>query len=305
MDVVLVFVFIIIGFIVTAISFTNVICMLVCGFPCAKTLTKCGVVRDNAINVLKKRNIRAFIIHSVIFLASIIVVFVFFEKFFVSYLIGIGFALIFSLQSFRISVNTIADYLETTEKYLTAKGYPLKPIFKKIPQLTKKQQLIYSVIGQAFPVEIDMHHFDCAYLRIKDYADGLYDNEPSHNQGRLFLLNFRCIGFCLGWCIFHANAEKQNKLLATKNLYYDKVKRNSNDPQKMENFIKETENMYLLAAQEMVKFKKTVVDPSYKEDSSTENYNRLLKLFLELVCELNEIEWYDGIVEDFKHCMDE
>lgn len=143
------------------------------------------------------------------------------------------------------------------------------------------------------PSIINTKRLDLAFLRTKDYVEGVYDSAEEKELKNIVCNVYNSLLFCLAYAIFHANKTQKIKIQELKELLLSKTGNVGLNAQ------------YEKVNQEMIAFKKEQIDPCYIKDNSKENYNRLLEIYLKQLCDISEIEWYDGIVEDFKHCMDE
>lgn len=145
--------------------------------------------------------------------------------------------------------------------------------------------------------------YDCAYLRVMDYVDGMYDKIIGEEAEKLAIFTIECLYFCSAYAIFHANPKQKHQVKDMREslkLKQASIKslRNTNLNSRLD---LELDNFN----QQMLKIKKSQVDPAYLQDKSKENYEHLLKTYLEQACELLGVECYEGIVEDFKRCMNE
>ena len=143
---------------------------------------------------------------------------------------------------------------------------------------------------------------DNAYNKITAFAAGFYACGNKNEFGGLILYIAKCCNFCLDWCILCGDKEGKKRIVEAKNGFLNEFSnlgpQNTNIAADIDAFFEENYNTFS-------KFRKEVIVPAYREDSSEENRDVLIKVYLEQVCKFLGINWYDGIVEDFKHCMDE
>jgi hypothetical protein len=144
--------------------------------------------------------------------------------------------------------------------------------------------------------------FNWAFSHIQNYVDGKYDSYNYSKFNKITLHIANCLYVCSAYAIFHANSTQKNKIKELSERFFSKVFFDERIDFKKTYFF--TEQHFEKFNQELLTFKKEKIDSSYLEDGSKENYNRLLEIYLKKLCELNNTELYDGIIGDFKHCMD-
>lgn len=146
--------------------------------------------------------------------------------------------------------------------------------------------------------------YNSAFLVIKDYNNGKITPSNLTSNDMLYQYIINSFYICLGWCVFHANTAKKQMVLSEIDRFVDDLEAVA--PESSQGMaVSALKTTYRCMSDIMLRYKKDNIDPSYLQDNSKENYNKLITAFVEYVCKISKIEWYDGIVEDFKHCMDE
>ena len=145
--------------------------------------------------------------------------------------------------------------------------------------------------------------YNSAFRKIKDYNNDMIIPSTLAGNDMLYKYVVNSFYICLGWCVFHADTAKKKMVLCEIDRFVDNLEASA--PENLQGMTSALKFTYRNMGDIMLRYKRNNIDPSYQQDSSKENYNNLISEFLEYVCKISKIEWYDGIVDDFKHCMDD
>lgn len=155
----------------------------------------------------------------------------------------------------------------------------------------------------------DKSKYDFAYLRVQDFCNGLYNDLDSNEYYDMALFTVRCLYFCLGWCIFHSDKSRRDLI---DELQMDLLWK-ANPSELSDVTVHDKSNVlkkmlttdYASFSNHMLAYKKDIIDPEYLKNSSKENYEKLVYLFVREIISVSDIEYYSGIISDFKSCMNE
>lgn len=306
-----------IGFFISLFCYTNFHSMIVCGLPCASVLMKCGAVTEEKKKSFIILNVFTTLFNAIVCLGALICVALFFKDNLLAYLVGSVIAvIIWFFRKDALIPGQVKEYLQSKIRFIS--------IPESLPALNfgLKRQLIYETFcnfclneftsQQSSPLfsytdeQIQSYTQRCssAFLILKDFNNGEFRNVSLKSNQLLVEYILNTIPLCIGWGIFHANQEKKQKAITESNRFLENLE--SDAPEELKVGIVGMRSVYNSLYKRMVKYKKENIDPKYLEDNSKENYEILITDFLKYICKIYpKIQWYDGIVEDFKHCMDE
>lgn len=314
----------VIGFLITLFSYTNFQNMILCGLPCASVLLKCKAVESEYRKRFILSNIFGVLFNAVVSFGGLVCVILFFKEYLTPYLIGSAIALIaWFFRKEALIPNRVLEYLTNFKRILTCP--------EQFPNLNfgMKRTLIYDVVydyltnnftpastafipTSSFSYTDEQIHaytqrYNNAFLILKDFNNGQFRNISFESNQVLIDYIFNIIPLCLGWGVFHGNKDKKVKAITEAFRFLDDLIESAPEEMAEEAAnLNATKIYYNGLDKMMIKYKKEVIDPAYIQDKSKENYDKLLTDFLKYICRIYpKIEWYDGIVEDFKHCMDE
>lgn len=218
----------------------------------------------------------------------------------------IGGLVAINIYSAIISVLSIPMIIANLSSINTSIDYAFRKI--KIKNVKKANRSVPNFSYSDDEIRAYTQRYNNAFLILKDYNNGLFHNVSFVSDQMLVGYIFHIIPLCFGWCTFHANKDKKTKAITEAFRFLDNIIAAAPENRKEEILasMNAMKNLYNNLDSMMVKYKKEVIDPAYLQDRSKENYNKLLADFLKYIFELYpKLKWYDGIVEDFKHCMDE
>lgn len=309
--------FYIIGFFVSLFCYTNFHCMITCGLPCASVLLKCGAIAKSQRKKFIIINIFSTLFNAIVSFGALICVAVFLEDYVIAYLAGnISAVIIWFFRKDALIPGQVNEYLQSRIHFIS--------IPESLPALNfgLKRQLIYETFcnfclneftskeaSQMFSYTDDeikkyTQRYSSAFLILKDFNNGVFRNVSLKSNQLLVEYIFNTIPLCIGWCVFHANQEKKQKAITEAIRFLDDLELDA--PEALKGNMIAMKSVYETLCKRMLEFKKENIDPRYLKDSSKQNYNILITDFLKYICKIYpKIQWYDGIVEDFKHCMDE
>lgn len=135
--------------------------------------------------------------------------------------------------------------------------------------------------------------YNRAYFKLKCYKDGFYDKFMDEKTA-CYICD--CLYLCSAWCIFHADKEKKEDLKPFKSCLLRKFLVSGFSVEKLI-------DDYDAFNAHMLNYKKEVIDPEYLKDSSVENYNKLISVFVKEILNITDIKYYPEIFTDFLSCM--
>lgn len=313
----------VIGFLITLFSYTNFQNMILCGLPCASVLLKCKAVESEYRKKFILLNIFGVFFNAVISFGGLVCVILFFNEYLTPYLIGSAIALIaWFFNKEALIPDRVLEYLTNYKSFLA--------LPEQFPDLNfgMKRTLIYNVVCDYLTnnfnspatavsyssfkysdeqIQAYTQRYNAAFLILKDYNSGEFRNVSLESDQMLVNYIFSIIPLCLGWCVFHNNKDKKEKTITEAFRFLDDLIESA--PKELADEAAKLNSMKIFyngLDKNMVNYKKEVIDPAYIIDRSKENYNKLLTDFLKYICEYcPDIKWYDGILEDFRHCMEE
>ena len=135
--------------------------------------------------------------------------------------------------------------------------------------------------------------FNNAYSKIIDYIDETSDCLVDDTK-----LNYiyDCLYLCSAWCVFHANKDKKEQVESLRQRLLQKA-------DELNLSVEKITDDYDAFNAHMLNYKKEVIDPEYLKDSSVENYNKLISVFVKEILNITDIKYYPEIFTDFLSCM--